>query len=299
MLSALADAGWDARTAEVVVGTSAGSIAAAMLRAGVAPGALRTPGSGRRAGTAAPLAPVGIEAAALAPGRVSVGGLLSRLVPAGTRSVGGIVTMVRGAAGDGWPRATTWVCAARRRDGRRVVFGRAGSPPAPLSLAVAASCAIPGYFTPCRSTARRTSTAACTPRPTSTCSPASAWTPSSSARRCRSRAARSRPGWTCPPGCCSAARSPGRPPRVRRSGTPVLTFQPTAEDLAVTGLNAMSPGPWASLVEQAEASTRRRLQDPALARVLLGGLNGSGPAPGGGAGPRTVRRLGDLNPGWA
>ena len=56
--------------------------------------------------------------------------------------------------------------------------------------------------------------------------------------------------------------------RVRRSGTPVITFQPSAEDLAVTGLNSMSPGPWARLVEQAEASTGRRLADPAVRRVL-------------------------------
>ena len=33
---------------------------------------------------------------------------------------------------------------------RRVVFGRAGTPAAPLHLAVAASCAVPGYFAPVR-----------------------------------------------------------------------------------------------------------------------------------------------------
>ncbi len=36
----------------------------------------------------------------------------------------------------------------RRADGARVVFGRAGSPPARLAEAVLASCAIPGYFRP-------------------------------------------------------------------------------------------------------------------------------------------------------
>jgi NTE family protein len=47
-----------------------------------------------------------------------------------------------------WPERPLWICAVRRRDGRRVVFGRPGSPPAPLHRAVAASCAVPGYFTP-------------------------------------------------------------------------------------------------------------------------------------------------------
>jgi NTE family protein len=49
-----------------------------------------------------------------------------------------------------WPEPDLWICAVRRRDGRRVVFGRPGSPPAPIHLAVAASCAVPGYFAPVR-----------------------------------------------------------------------------------------------------------------------------------------------------
>lgn len=268
VLTALADAGWDARSAEVVVGTSAGSIAAAMLRAGVAPSALRSPGSGR--GTAAPLAPVGIEAAALAPGRVSVGGLLSRLVPPGTRSVGGIVTMVRGAAGDGWPRPTTWVCAARRRDGRRVVFGRAGAPPAPLPLAVAASCAIPGWFTPV-SIDGEAYVDGGVHSPTNLDVVAGLGldavvvvAPMSVSRR----AVQAR--LDLPARLLFRTLLAREAARVRRSGARVLTFQPAAEDLAVTGLNAMSPGPWRAIVEQAEASTRRRLQDPALLRLLTG-----------------------------
>jgi NTE family protein len=49
-----------------------------------------------------------------------------------------------------WPERDLWICAVRRRDGRRVVFGRPGSPPAPIHLATAASCAVPGYFAPVR-----------------------------------------------------------------------------------------------------------------------------------------------------
>jgi NTE family protein len=45
-----------------------------------------------------------------------------------------------------WPEEDLWVCAVRQSDLRRVVFGRDAE--APLADAVAASCAIPGYFRP-------------------------------------------------------------------------------------------------------------------------------------------------------
>ncbi len=47
-----------------------------------------------------------------------------------------------------WPRAPLWIVAVRRSDGRRVVFGKEGEPTADVPSAVAASCAIPGYFSP-------------------------------------------------------------------------------------------------------------------------------------------------------
>jgi NTE family protein len=49
--------------------------------------------------------------------------------------------------GDRWPEGLR-ICAVRRSDGARVVFGRDGAPPARLAAAVLASCAIPGYFRP-------------------------------------------------------------------------------------------------------------------------------------------------------
>ena len=48
-------------------------------------------------------------------------------------------------AEQGWPEERLLVCAVRRKDLRRVVFGATTPTPA-LSLAVAASCAVPGYF---------------------------------------------------------------------------------------------------------------------------------------------------------
>jgi len=49
--------------------------------------------------------------------------------------------------GSRWPDGLR-ICTVRRSDGARVVFGRAGAPPARLAAAVLASCAIPGYFQP-------------------------------------------------------------------------------------------------------------------------------------------------------
>jgi NTE family protein len=46
-----------------------------------------------------------------------------------------------------WPDGLL-VCAARADTGARTVFGRSGGPPVRLDAAVAASCAVPGYFRP-------------------------------------------------------------------------------------------------------------------------------------------------------
>jgi hypothetical protein len=47
--------------------------------------------------------------------------------------------------------------------------------------------------------------------------------------------------------------------RVRRDGTPVLTFQPTGADLAVMGLNAMDESRRAPVSRSAYESARSKL----------------------------------------
>src|SRR4029077_11498141 len=47
--------------------------------------------------------------------------------------------------------------------------------------------------------------------------------------------------------------------RVRRLGTPVITFQPTPADLAVIGLNAMDPTRRGDVARQARMSATARL----------------------------------------
>lgn len=170
------DFGLDPRAVVAVVGTSAGSITATLLRLGVsaedlAAWTVKAPLSGddswlrRIAETPLPeldplrplhllrrpprlpglemvrravvrpwqFRPMAAALALLAPGRHDIVEQLAALTDLDITP---------------WPERDLWICAVRRRDGRRVVFGRPGAPSAPLHLAVAASCAVPGYFAP-------------------------------------------------------------------------------------------------------------------------------------------------------
>src|SRR5207244_9635148 len=178
VLDGLCDAtGWDPRDAEVIVGTSAGSVVGALLRAGFSPRALAARSTGD------PVSPEGAELAARAgmgdgPARFPTGPTRRRGIPraaspsllmraalrpfwmnrpgvmlAGALPVGAVPTELVAAAfrplfGSDWPERNLWLTAVRLRDGNRVVFGRPGAPPAPVADAVAASCAIPSFFEP-------------------------------------------------------------------------------------------------------------------------------------------------------
>lgn len=163
--------GIDCRDADMLVGTSAGSITAALLGCGVpvevmlrhqrgipAPGDPvidydeHADGSGPlppRPGLAFG-SPSLLAHTALHPRTVTPFAALSSVFPRGRASL----TAVRGlvdaaAAGRDWAsHPSLWVIAMAYESGRRVAFGRPGSPPASLVDAVAASCAIPGWFTP-------------------------------------------------------------------------------------------------------------------------------------------------------
>ena len=168
------DLGWDARTADVIVGTSAGSVTGTLLRLGVpahdlAAWAVEAPMSvegeelRERIDRDRPPFPPFTAEHWLRRWRFPSRRLLARMakrpwafrpsVAAMTLMPTGRVDLVEHTNGlqsaepDSWPGGL-WICAARRDDGGRVVFGRAGSPRASLAEAVSASCAIPGYFAP-------------------------------------------------------------------------------------------------------------------------------------------------------
>ncbi len=168
------DLGWDPRSAEVIVGSSAGSVTGAALRLGVpardlACLAVESPLSPEGGPLLERLVPEPLDlppfdaGSILRPWRLPTAHLLARLarrpwafrpavaastmLPAGTVDLSQHTGVLDEVGGGRWPDGL-WICAARRSDGKRVVFGREGSPEAKLSEAVAASCAIPGYFAP-------------------------------------------------------------------------------------------------------------------------------------------------------
>jgi NTE family protein len=167
--------GWDPRTASTIVGTSAGSITATLLRVGVAASDLAASATGE------PLSDEGAELLGrimphttrplpqpalwdmLRPWRPPSVELITRfmrrpwafrpevaamtLLPRGLIDVADRAKNLDSLVGTAWPDGL-WICTTRRADGGRVVFGRPGSPPATLASAVLASCAIPAYFAP-------------------------------------------------------------------------------------------------------------------------------------------------------
>ena len=151
VVRALAERGYDARLADVVVGTSAGSMVGAFLRKpeAVSPAPLRgRPATvhGDRLSRAPELSP--FLAALRRPWKARMSVLATSLLPTGRHSTEFIAAGARLHHGTEWPKQPMWVVAVRRRDGRRVVFGREGSPKTDVAHAVAASCAIPGFFHP-------------------------------------------------------------------------------------------------------------------------------------------------------
>lgn len=165
---------FDARGCACYVGTSAGSIVAASLVAGLEPGvrlgniartAAEAPDGaesergGRQVfGTVGVLArAAGAPLASLATSSTAGGGAILRRtlllgVPNGKRSLAELGRQVELARvpWDGRLR----IVALERETGRRVVFGAPGAPELSPSKAVQASCAIPGYFRPVKANGR-------------------------------------------------------------------------------------------------------------------------------------------------
>jgi NTE family protein len=168
VLAGLEENGIDTRSCDAFLGSSAGSIVAASLAAGLSPrerlgdlpeqpameseaepveaNALR-----RVVETAsAPLAALALSWAA--PGGALVRRLALGRVPEGQRSLRGVARWVDG-LDVGWDGRLT-IAAVEVDSGKRVLFGRDGAPEVSVAQAVLASCAIPGVFRPLKTGGR-------------------------------------------------------------------------------------------------------------------------------------------------
>jgi NTE family protein len=187
-------------------------------------------------------------------------------MPAGTFDVAAHAATWDALLGDEWPEGLR-ICATRRLDGRRVVFGCPRAPEAPLSQAVAASCAIPGYFSPVRIGRREyldggvhSSTNADVLRGEGV-DLAIVVAPMSAAHG-RTTAPDLAIRWAVHRRIDHEVR------RLRAAGIEVVRFEPTARSRRVMGLNAMAEDRSRAVVREAFFEAARRLKDDRVASRL-------------------------------
>ena len=291
------ETGWSPTSAEVITGTSAGSVIGALTAAGVEPSLLAayaSGGVGDEVAEAAERAGMTLEAGLgdmpyrlqralppLGPGswRMALSTLVKPMshapsavmagwLPRGFVSTKPIGDLVGRFVDEPWPvregGGRYQAVAADYATGRRVVFGREDAPPADVRDAVAASCAIPGFYHPVKIGSRRyIDGGICSPSNLdlmcdedldlvvclNPMSSLAQMTPRNASERI---AARFR---------AQAGRRLGREAKkLREHGTDVLILQPTAEDLAVMGTNLMARDRREAVVERAIRTTARQLR---------------------------------------
>lgn len=166
--------GFDVRDSDIIVGTSAGSIIGALLGAGVSVQQMVAHQRGepitsgplagfsfdyeKASGGSRPKRPrlIGPGSAKMilsgigSIGRMPPTAVMSGFLPAGKGSLARVGHLVDAITPmDEWsPHPNLWIVTMDYSTGRRVPFGRPTEPVAPLSLAVMASCSIPGWFEP-------------------------------------------------------------------------------------------------------------------------------------------------------
>lgn len=292
VLAALADrVGFDARRAQVIVGTSAGSIVGALLRAGVAPDDLANRALGQPVSPAAeelfstaareaqPLripsrravrlglaSPGMLAGAVMRPWQLRPGMLAAALLPEGMVPSSIITAWLRPLF-PSWPERPLWVSTVVLASGHRVVFGAPngvpGAEPSGTTVAVAdavaASCAVPGLFSPHEIAGVRYVDGGVHSATNAdllsgqnldlvvVSSPMSA-------------TGRLRLGVDAPGRQLARFHLGQEVASLRRRGLEVLAFQPTPEDQIVMGYNAMDQSRRAAVTRQVRESTLRRLK---------------------------------------
>ena len=210
----------------------------------------------------------------LSPHRHSPAAMLCGWLPRGFVRTDPISELVEAFVPGDWPdHDAYWAVAADYSSGRRVAFGRDDAPPARVSQAVAASCAIPAFYHPVKIDGRRYVDGGI-------CSPSNldllcdedldlvvCLNPMSSLAQVSGGSPGDRVGALLR---AFAGRRLGHEARkLRDSGTKVLMLQPGADDVKVMGFNMMSGRRRVEVTETALKSTalalrRVRLRDSSV-----------------------------------
>jgi NTE family protein len=308
-LHALAEAArWNPTSADYIVGTSAGSVIAALVGEGMPPWFLAhhqrggsVEGMTDRFGE--PLRNADEESrsfitwtgqvprpvlgsphlalrTAIKPWRYPPFAALTGWIGRGFLSTHEIGRVIRSFVATGWSsHPNLWIVALDYKTGQRVVFGRPGSPRAHLDEAVQASCAIPGLYKPARIDGRLYVDGG-------------VWSPSNLDLLASDDAdvdivIAINPMSSLQPGLPTtiferverrvrsmSGRRLGREARrLRDKGVDLLLIQPTDEDIDAMGVNLMDPSRRANVLETSLSTSTRRLLE-ADARAVVAKLRG-------------------------
>jgi NTE family protein len=229
----------------------------------------RPDGSGYRLARALP--PIGPGSWRLAlrtlvqPQRHSPAAMLCGWLPRGFVRTDPISELVEAFVPGDWPdHDAYWAVAADYSSGKRVAFGRDGAPPARVSQAVAASCAIPAFYHPVKVDGRRyVDGGICSPSNLDLLCDAEldlvvCLNPMSSLAQVSGGSPGDRVGALFR---AMAGRRLGHEARkLRDTGTKVLMLQPGADDVKVMGFNMMSGSRRVAVTETAVKSTALALR---------------------------------------
>jgi NTE family protein len=200
------------------------------------------------------------------PWRHSPSAVLSGWLPRGFISTRPISDLVETFVPGHWPRHPGyWAVAADYQTGRRVAFGRDDAPPARVGDAVAASCAIPGFYHPVKIAGRRYVDGGM-------CSMSNVdllrgrgldlvvcLNPTSTAAEAVGGTAGERVGAVFR--AMSGRRLGHEARKLREEGTEALLIQPSADDVAGMGLNMMARGRRVEVMERARRTTALALRE--------------------------------------